>query len=325
MILAINIRLFGETGQGYSPIKPLSTMPLVSAAVTLYSPANNSTGIPVKPSLVWRKTTYADRYHLQVSDNALFSNIVYNDSTLADTSKLVDSLLYGKSYYWRVRGGNIAGYGTFSSPAWKFTTQAMPIPVPGNLKAVAAVYGRVRLTWNDNSQNESGFVILRKNGDSTSSNQMSALDTVSANLAEFTDSTIADSFKYSYRVYAFSADTVSGPSNYAVVVTLTSVKEYANGTLPDEYTIMQNYPNPFNPSTTIRYGLPYASEVRIEIYDMTGQKLRTLIEKEQNAGFYEAVFDIDGLSSGTYFYVLTARQLEGENKSHQVKKMILMK
>ncbi len=73
---------------------------------------------------------------------------------------------------------------------------------------------------------------------------------------------------------------------------------------PSRLRLDQNYPNPFNPSTTIRYGLPARSHVRLTVYSTLGQHVATLQDGEQNAGEHEVRFDARGLPSGTYFYQL---------------------
>lgn len=76
--------------------------------------------------------------------------------------------------------------------------------------------------------------------------------------------------------------------------------------LPENFLLHQNYPNPFNPTTTIRYELPKASYVRLEIFNMLGQQVATLVDGERQAGVYAAEFNALNLSSGTYFYKLQA-------------------
>ncbi len=60
---------------------------------------------------------------------------------------------------------------------------------------------------------------------------------------------------------------------------------------PQEFRIFQNYPNPFNPSTTIRYALPYRSQVKITIFNMLGQKIMELLDEQQEAGQFEKVWN----------------------------------
>jgi hypothetical protein len=82
---------------------------------------------------------------------------------------------------------------------------------------------------------------------------------------------------------------------------------------------MQNYPNPFNPATVIRYALPYATDVQLEVFTILGQKVRTLVDSRQPAGEYEVRLDGSSLSSGVYFYRMRA------GKFTQVRKMVLVK
>jgi hypothetical protein len=96
---------------------------------------------------------------------------------------------------------------------------------------------------------------------------------------------------------------------------------------PTQYALIQNYPNPFNPSTKIRYNVPYDSEVKITIYNITGEVVSVLVNAFTKAGLHEVEFNTYGsdLSSGIYFYNIEANAVDRSNSFKETKKMILLK
>ena len=72
--------------------------------------------------------------------------------------------------------------------------------------------------------------------------------------------------------------------------------------LPETFALMQNYPNPFNPVSTISYELPVASHVELEVYDIVGRHVMTLVNEQKQAGTYSVTFNASVLSSGVYLY-----------------------
>jgi hypothetical protein len=109
----------------------------------------------------------------------------------------------------------------------------------------------------------------------------------------------------------------------------SNVIEIDNNTLPKDFSLSQNYPNPFNPTTTIQYSLPVDSHVRVEIYNMLGQKVEVLTDKIIAAGYHDLVWNGMNYASGVYFYSLhidPVNQSNSEiNSQTLVKKMIMMK
>ena len=93
---------------------------------------------------------------------------------------------------------------------------------------------------------------------------------------------------------------------------------------PSDYSLEQNYPNPFNPSTRIDYSVPVDSRVTLTIYNILGQKVRTLINRDMPTGSYHTDFNASNLTSGVYLYRIEAAGVNGEKYS-QVKKMLLTK
>ena len=89
--------------------------------------------------------------------------------------------------------------------------------------------------------------------------------------------------------------------------------------IPQHFSLKQNYPNPFNPSTTIKFELPVNDHVKIEVFDITGRTVATLVNDDYNAGYHEYKFNATSLSSGIYFYRITTSKLV------DTKKMILVK
>jgi len=89
--------------------------------------------------------------------------------------------------------------------------------------------------------------------------------------------------------------------------------------IPVKYGLAQNYPNPFNPVTEIKYALPKHCEVKLEIFNILGQKIATLVDEKQKAGYKTARWDAGSLSSGIYFYRLQVGDFV------QTRKMVLIR
>ncbi len=89
--------------------------------------------------------------------------------------------------------------------------------------------------------------------------------------------------------------------------------------IPAEYALKQNYPNPFNPTTKIEFSIPKPGNVTLQVYNMLGEKVTTLVNEHLTSGSYSADFNSQNLSSGTYIYKLTT------NNFSESKKMIVLK
>jgi hypothetical protein len=139
--------------------------------------------------------------------------------------------------------------------------------------------------------------------------------TVDPHSYSYTDASVAPGVWY-YRLKQMDLDGAVHYSDGIRPTSLTGVEERA---LPTAFALDQNYPNPFNPSTTIEFALPKDSHVKLEVYDLLGRLVATLVDDVRPAGYHMQRFDASALGTGIYFYRLSA----GENSF--LKKMLLVK
>ncbi len=124
--------------------------------------------------------------------------------------------------------------------------------------------------------------------------------------------------------WTFTARDLAGNLSDPVIHYITiidSIQLYINTekTVARFYELSQNYPNPFNPTTMIKYTLPKSEKIKIEIFNLIGQKIETLFNKYVSAGSHEIEFTAKDLPSGVYLYKISA------GKFQQFKKMIILK
>ncbi|HSD64022.1 MAG TPA: T9SS type A sorting domain-containing protein [Ignavibacteriaceae bacterium] len=100
-----------------------------------------------------------------------------------------------------------------------------------------------------------------------------------------------------------------------VVTSLKDNEQYS----PESFSLAQNYPNPFNPTTSIEYSIPREGFVSLTVYNVLGQKVATLVDKEMKPGNHHVTFDASGFASGIYFYRLKS------SNNILVKKMVILK
>ena len=139
----------------------------------------------------------------------------------------------------------------------------------------------------------------------------------------YKDSTALPGIEYSYRLLQHD---FGGRLNVENIMPSAVAKE----ALPKTFLLSQNYPNPFNPETTIKLGLPEQSDVNLQIYNILGQKVKTLKNQIMDAGFYKVKWNGKNnlgnrIGSGQYFYVLHAKGKLTKKKSRIIKKMLLLR
>ncbi len=138
---------------------------------------------------------------------------------------------------------------------------------------------------------------------------------------------IIDSIKVEWINGATNVFTNVGVNQFASIIengSLISVNSYGSST-PSGFSLLQNFPNPFNPATKIRFELPKQSQVKLNVFDITGRLVETLINENLGTGNYEVPWNGGRYSSGVYFYKLDVNPIEGYAKFTETKRMILIK
>ncbi|MBI5730424.1 MAG: T9SS type A sorting domain-containing protein [Ignavibacteriales bacterium] len=127
--------------------------------------------------------------------------------------------------------------------------------------------------------------------------------------------------KYIWRVQSFGKE--GSPTKWSPVFSFTTgvstSVETIDSEVPLSFSLKQNYPNPFNPNTVIRFSLPHKAKVLLEVFNLLGQRVEVLIDKELDASSYKVNFNAVHFASGIYFYQLITDDFI------QAKKMLLIK
>ena len=135
------------------------------------------------------------------------------------------------------------------------------------------------------------------------------------------------SFEATWNVYADDGFDATGSSNGPWTLSFDAgwvLGGLDNNTIPDVFALHNNYPNPFNPVTNIKYDIPVASDVRIDIFNIAGEKVRTLVSREHQPGRYKIQWNATNefgspVATGMYIYKIHAKDFVS------VKKLLLMK
>ncbi len=222
----------------------------------------------------------------------------------------------------------ITGTGPNGTPIHKRTiTVSVSAPLPVQLASfTASVVNRnqVRLRWLTISEtNNYGFEVqkslTREDNYQTIPNSfiVGHGTTLEPHYYSFTDTETEQGIWF-YRLKQIDLDGTVHYTDAIQVSVVTDVASQASAS-PRSFALEQNYPNPFNPTTEIRYQISEVSHVTLNVFDLMGRKVATLVNEVKAAGEYKVEFDARDLSSGVYFYRLTA----GNN--NRTKRMVLIK
>ena len=153
---------------------------------------------------------------------------------------------------------------------------------------------------------------------STDSKSFKLLDSVW--VESYTDSVVIPGNRYDYYIttMVWHGESVPSDTVYTIVEPITEIS--AINKIPRHFDLEQNYPNPFNPVTTIKYQLAKGSPVKLEIFNILGEKVATLVDTYQNADYYKVNWNVNQrLASGVYFYRIIA------NNFIKIRKSILLR
>jgi len=223
------------------------------------------------------------------------------------------------TYYYRVyafSGSVNSGYSNVAFTTAIIDTINIP-KAPSNLVVLNTTPTSITIGWNDNSQNEQGFIIARRRSDEL---LFRYIDTVAADILTYQEVGLTPDNLYFYKVCSFNSFGLSDFTNTVSAMTIKSTSIVIQTTIfADQYKLFYNYPNPFNPVTTIKFEIPEYANAALRIYNSAGKEVETLLKGNFSPGTYSVIWNASAYSSGVYFYSLETGNFK------EVKKMILTK
>lgn len=268
-------------------------------------------------TLKWYYPELASSYKLQLSTDSTFvTNLILNQSGLADTFKVISGLNGQTQYYWRVNASNAGGTSNFSE-SFSFKTGFPTSPILVYPVASGGIPVDTIFYWRSAITAESYDFIIALSADFSPG-------MVVADAQGLTDT--------NYAVLGLQTNTLHfwkvrsrnnyGLSNWSSIASFRTVNPTGiedEELIPTEYALEQNFPNPFNPSTSFRFKLAEAGLTTLKIYNLLGQEVAEVLNEFMNAGTYDIRFDAAGLASGIYFYRIRVNDFSAS------KKMILVR
>ncbi|MDI6765392.1 MAG: T9SS type A sorting domain-containing protein [Bacteroidota bacterium] len=321
----VNAKNTGGTSP-WSEVWKFTTIVAAQSTPNLVSPANGAINQPITLTLKWNTSVDASLYRLQVATNSAFTIIVYDDSTITDTSRQVGPLLNNTLYYWHVQAKNVGGISDWSE-AWSFTTI---VQIPNQVVLVKPLNGAtvnadsVNCVWQKGTPAIVAYWYEKATDSLFTINRIIDSSLIDSS---YLTRNLVNGQSYWWRVKAKNA-AGWGPFsekrkfNVDLFVSVNDEKG-----LPKKFSLEQNYPNPFNPTTTIEFELASEAFVTVKIYNTLGQEIGSLAEKEwYGEGSNDIQFDGTGLPSGVYHYRINAEDIDGKGILYSnVKKMLLVK
>jgi hypothetical protein len=297
--------IFGETNLVYSPQVPLPYEPLNGKKIL----AGESL------TLRWTGQGFYDVFQVQVSTDSSFGTTLIDTSTNS-SFKIMETISEDNIYYWRIRAVLDAVEGDWSS-VWRFepTEAYITILTPNGGEELSQGETTI-IRWETNISDSVRIDLYQ--GTENSLSLGDALGNLGAFEWEISTNLVSDS-SYKIQITSFDDSSITGMSDLNFSLTGPSEIKTISHDIPSSFSLFQNYPNPFNPNTKIKFSLPRAGNVKIEVYNTLGQMVSRLLDKLMNTGSYTVDFNAINLPSGIYYYRIEAGEFQ------DVKKMVLLK
>ncbi|MDW7681430.1 MAG: T9SS type A sorting domain-containing protein, partial [bacterium] len=255
------------------------------------------------------------RYVIQLSSDSTFSRIVCSDTCTAAEILLssisgFNKIHTGEHLFWRVQCLS----STFRVS--HFNKSSVPFSYSPEFSVIENFYGEqksdgILLTWSVQYEGRSsGFNVYR------SQYQNQDFERINEQLIHHA---FLDETNFSGRTIYYQLEEISTSGRKKIHSTISVERQ-----LPDDYQLQQNFPNPFNSQTSFKYQIPVDTQVIIEVYNILGKKVKTLVNANKEAGFYTVYWDGfdnkgEAVVSGIYFYQMNA------DKFHATHKMIVVR
>lgn len=273
---------------------------------SLSSPLNGALSMPLTLTLQWNKAIEVNSYKLQVATDYDFSNTVADYSGLTDTLKVIGPIKDITKFYWRVFAQSNNGY-EYVSPIFNFSTIINIDNIPKLLKPSNGTTGVAQpLTFKWSKVPDTGTYEFQIATDSLC--HQTVLDRIVRDDTVIVIDSLVTNKKYYWRVKKISSDLY-----------WSKAFSFTTEAAPIEFKLEQNYPNPFNGTTKFIYSLSNKSKINVQLFNVLGETVATLLDSEIEPGTYFLTVDSARLSSGIYFYQMKAGDFV------QTKKMILLR
>jgi len=319
---------FGESS--WSEITSFQTKHAELEQVVLQYPEDNHKGLfPLDVNFEWQIISDVESYNFELSTDSTFTSIIESNSS-AGNGYSTNIPIYNKKLYWRVQAEEGIKKSQWSA-VWSFTTSQAPPQTPPNLISPqdslnTLLADSLQFKWIGVYSADTYYLeISNEDHFNNLIFSQSAPDT-----GIIVNHIFEESKTYYWRVKSEN-DQGEGPWSEPRIFSFSKVTNMdKSGLVNNSFQLLGNYPNPFNPSTTIEFKVAEKSLIILNIYNMLGQKVKTLRNETTDPGLYKSRWDGTNnfgkqTTSGIFYYRLEVTGLISNKHSSETKRMIKIK